>query len=67
MEMIERNQENVPNRSTGSPEFIIESLASNMWEFVYDPDNGLVFYRKYEDLFLKDRAKLDDAQKCGCC
>ncbi|XP_062556963.1 uncharacterized protein K02A2.6-like [Armigeres subalbatus] len=34
--------------------------------FVYDPDNGLVFdrwYRKYEDLFLKDGAKLDDAAK----
>ncbi|XP_058456624.1 uncharacterized protein K02A2.6-like [Malaya genurostris] len=53
-------------RSSRNPEFIIESLASNIHEFTYDPDNGLVFdrwYRKYEDLFLKDGAKLDDAAK----
>ncbi|XP_062542302.1 uncharacterized protein K02A2.6-like [Armigeres subalbatus] len=68
MEMIERfgNQENVSNRLAGSPEFIIESLASNIREFVCDPENGLVFgrwYRKYEDLFLKDGANLDEAAK----
>lgn len=30
-------------------------------KFVYDPDNGIVFdqwYRKYENVFLKDWAKL---------
>ncbi|XP_062540847.1 uncharacterized protein K02A2.6-like [Armigeres subalbatus] len=70
MEMMERfgNQENVSNRPylIYYTEFIIESLASNIREFVYDPDIGLVFdrwYRKYEDLFLKDVAKLDDAAK----
>ncbi|XP_062538919.1 uncharacterized protein K02A2.6-like [Armigeres subalbatus] len=68
MEMMERfgYQENISNRSVGSPEFIIESPTSNIREFVYDPDNGLVFdrwYRKYEDLFLNNGAKLDDAAK----
>ncbi|XP_062713307.1 uncharacterized protein K02A2.6-like [Aedes albopictus] len=68
MQMMERFgiQENGSHRPTDSPEFIIESLASNIREFVYDPENGLVFdrwYRKYEDLFLKDGAKLDDAAK----
>lgn len=67
MEMLERfNLQDGSSRSSNSPEFIIETLASNIQEFVYDPDNGLVFdrwYRKYEDLFLKDGAKLDDAAK----
>ncbi|XP_053699347.1 uncharacterized protein K02A2.6-like [Sabethes cyaneus] len=68
MQIMERFgiQENASTRSSSSPEFIIESLASNIREFVYDPENGLVFdrwYRKYEDLFLKDGAKLDDAAK----
>ncbi|XP_062534290.1 uncharacterized protein K02A2.6-like [Armigeres subalbatus] len=67
MEMMERfgNQENVSigrraARSSSS------SSGVRVREFVYDPDNGLVFdrwYRKYEDLFLKDGAKLDDAAK----
>ncbi|XP_062707936.1 uncharacterized protein K02A2.6-like [Aedes albopictus] len=68
MQMMERFgiEENGSHRPTHNPEFIIESLASNIREIVYDPDNGLVFdrwYRKYEDLFLKDGAKLDDAAK----
>ncbi|XP_062703691.1 uncharacterized protein K02A2.6-like [Aedes albopictus] len=53
-------------RSSSNPESIIESLASNIHEFSYDPDNGQVYYRwyrKYEDLFLKDGAKLNDAAK----
>lgn len=67
MELLDRFnlQDNGSSRSS-SPEFIIETLASNIREFEYDPDNGLVFdrwYRKYEDLFLKDGAKLDDAAK----
>ncbi|XP_039452110.1 uncharacterized protein LOC120431021 [Culex pipiens pallens] len=67
MEMLERfNLQDGSSRTSNGPEFIIETLASNIREFVYDPDNGLVFdrwYRKYEDLFLKDGAKLDDAAK----
>ncbi|XP_055585255.1 uncharacterized protein LOC129738094 [Uranotaenia lowii] len=52
--------------SKRGPEFIIESLASNIKEFCYDPDNGLVFdrwFQKYEDLFLRDGENLDDEAK----
>lgn len=70
MQLLERFnlQEDGPgtSRSSTSPEFIIETLASNIREFHYDSENDLVFdqwYRKYEDLFLKDGSKLDDATK----
>ncbi|XP_062716781.1 uncharacterized protein K02A2.6-like [Aedes albopictus] len=69
MVLLERfgiQEDSGSGRSSSNPEFIIESLASNIHEFSYDPDNGQVFdrwYRKYEDLFLKDSAKLDDAAK----
>lgn len=70
MQLLERFnlQEDGPgtSRSSTSPEFIIETLASNIREFHYDSENDLVFdqwYRKYEDLFLKYGAKLDDAAK----
>ncbi|XP_055590038.1 uncharacterized protein K02A2.6-like [Uranotaenia lowii] len=68
MQIMERIgiQEGSSSPKSSSPEFIIESLASNIREFIYDPENGLVlnrWYRKYEDLFLRDGAKLDDAVK----
>ncbi|XP_055588877.1 uncharacterized protein K02A2.6-like [Uranotaenia lowii] len=68
MQILERIgiQESSSSPKSSSPEFIIESLASNIREFIYDPENGLVFdrwYRKYEDLFLRDGAVLDDAAK----
>lgn len=47
-------------------EQIIESLSSNVTEFSYDPDGGSTFeiwYRRYEDLFLLDGSKLDDAAR----
>ncbi|XP_037959893.1 uncharacterized protein K02A2.6-like [Teleopsis dalmanni] len=55
--------------STSKPtesEFIIEALASNITEFCHDPENNIIFdtwYMRYEDLFLIDAAKLDDAAK----
>ncbi|XP_055584914.1 uncharacterized protein LOC129737775 [Uranotaenia lowii] len=55
-----------PNQPTNNPELVIESLSSNIREFCYDPENGLTFdrwYQKYEDFFLQDGAKLDDAAK----
>lgn len=67
MAMMERfNNLEAPARTASGPEFIIESLASNIREFCYDPENGLVFdrwYQKYEDLFLKDGVNLDDSAK----
>ncbi|XP_037959190.1 uncharacterized protein K02A2.6-like [Teleopsis dalmanni] len=48
------------------PEFIIEALASNITEFCHDTENNITFdtwYMRYEDLFLIDAAKLDDAAK----
>lgn len=67
MAMMERfNNPEAPAWPASSPEFIIESLASNIREFCYDPENGAVFdrwFQKYEDLFLKNGAKQDDAAK----
>ncbi|XP_055526910.1 uncharacterized protein K02A2.6-like [Wyeomyia smithii] len=67
MAMMERfNNQEAPARPSSSPEFIIESLASNIGEFCYDPENGNVFdrwFQKYKDLFIKDGSKLDDAAK----
>ncbi|XP_055613639.1 uncharacterized protein K02A2.6-like [Uranotaenia lowii] len=44
----------------------LESLASNITEFNYDPDQGCTFdawFCRYSELFDKDAAKLDDAAK----
>ncbi|XP_062557460.1 uncharacterized protein K02A2.6-like [Armigeres subalbatus] len=66
MDRLNTQEAQVRAKQISSPEFIIESLASNIREFCYDPDNGMVFdrwYQKYEDLFLKDGENLDDAAK----
>lgn len=47
-------------------ESVLDSLSSNMAEFVYDKDNGHTFdawFSRYIDLFDKDAGKLDDAAK----
>ncbi|XP_055585498.1 uncharacterized protein K02A2.6-like [Uranotaenia lowii] len=49
-----------------NPEQILESLSSNISEFVYDQENGLTFQRwfsRYQDLFENDARQLDDAAK----
>ncbi|XP_055633543.1 uncharacterized protein K02A2.6-like [Toxorhynchites rutilus septentrionalis] len=49
-----------------APEKILESLATNLKEFHFDPEIGLTFDRwfsKYEDLFRQDGRSLDDAAK----
>ncbi|XP_055604570.1 uncharacterized protein LOC129752816 [Uranotaenia lowii] len=54
------------HQPANNPELVIESLSSNIREFCYDPDSGLTFdrwYQKYEDFFLLDGSKLDDAAK----
>ncbi|XP_055598667.1 uncharacterized protein K02A2.6-like [Uranotaenia lowii] len=64
--MEQFNNQEAPVRPASGPEFIIESLASNIKEFCYDPENGLVFdrwFQKYEDMFLKDGENLDDEAK----
>lgn len=64
LEQITGNQEATTQRS--APEKILESLASNIKEFHFDPENGLTFDRwfsKYEDLFRQDGRSLDDAAK----
>ncbi|XP_055605783.1 uncharacterized protein K02A2.6-like [Uranotaenia lowii] len=51
--------------SRGS-EFVLDSLASNITEFAYDPDNGCSFeawFVRYADLFEKDAAQLPDDAK----
>ncbi|XP_062704594.1 uncharacterized protein K02A2.6-like [Aedes albopictus] len=47
-------------------ETILDSLSSNITEFVYDPEHGSTFdswFARYADLFDKDAEKLDDAAK----
>ncbi|XP_055523196.1 uncharacterized protein K02A2.6-like [Wyeomyia smithii] len=49
-----------------NPEQILDSLASNIKEFRYDADNIVTFgawYSRYDDLFAKDAARLEDEAK----
>ncbi|XP_055614966.1 uncharacterized protein K02A2.6-like [Toxorhynchites rutilus septentrionalis] len=49
-----------------NPEQILDSLASNIIEFRYDPDQHITFagwYVRYQDLFAKDAVRLDDEAK----
>ncbi|XP_065075307.1 uncharacterized protein K02A2.6-like [Ochlerotatus camptorhynchus] len=53
-------------RNLSPDERVLDSLSSNMAEFVYDKDNGHTFdawFSRYVDLFDKDARKLDDAAK----
>lgn len=48
------------------PEAILDSLAGNIKEFRYDVEGGGTFaawFARYEDLFARDAARLDDAAK----
>ncbi|XP_054731489.1 uncharacterized protein K02A2.6-like [Anastrepha obliqua] len=50
------------------PERTMDTLASSITEFVYDPELNLTFetwYARYEDLFLVDANKLDEAAKAS--
>ena len=47
-------------------EQIMESLSHSITEFIYDPEDGVTFeawYKRYEDLFKVDAAKLDDTAR----
>ncbi|XP_053698979.1 uncharacterized protein K02A2.6-like [Sabethes cyaneus] len=47
-------------------ELVLDSLASNITEFVYDLEQGCSFdtwFSRYADLFEKDAAKLNDSAK----
>lgn len=49
-----------------NPEAILDSLAGNIKEFQFDPENHCTFaawYVRYEDLFAKDARRLDDDAK----
>ncbi|XP_062714152.1 uncharacterized protein K02A2.6-like [Aedes albopictus] len=49
-----------------SQEKVLESLSTNINEFVYDPENGITFekwFARYSDLFDNDARNLDDAAK----
>ncbi|XP_065095462.1 uncharacterized protein K02A2.6-like [Ochlerotatus camptorhynchus] len=53
-------------RNLSPDERVLDSLSSNMAEFVYDKDNGHTFdawFSRYVDLFDKDAWNLDDAAK----
>ncbi|XP_039448651.2 uncharacterized protein K02A2.6-like [Culex pipiens pallens] len=60
-ETLERLQNQ--GHPAGGAERIVESLASGIQEFQYDPDAGVFFdgwYGRYEDVFTKDGKDLDD-------
>ncbi|XP_062708139.1 uncharacterized protein K02A2.6-like [Aedes albopictus] len=49
-----------------NPEQILDSLACNIREFRYEPDQNVTFggwFVRYEDLFAKDAVRLDDEAK----
>lgn len=49
-----------------NPEQILDSLASNIKEFRYEAESNATFaawYSRYDDLFEKDAARLDDEAK----
>ncbi|XP_053699240.1 uncharacterized protein K02A2.6-like [Sabethes cyaneus] len=49
-----------------NPEIILDSLANNIKEFHYCPEENITFtawYARYDDLFEKDAARLDDEAK----
>lgn len=55
-----------PTPAPDNPERILESLATNIGEFVFDPENGVTlnkWFRRYEDMFEKDAVKLTDDAK----
>ncbi|XP_055623649.1 uncharacterized protein K02A2.6-like [Toxorhynchites rutilus septentrionalis] len=61
-QMQQQFQAQVPT----NPEQILDSLASNIIEFRYDPDQHITFagwYVRYQDLFAKDAVRLDDEAK----
>ncbi|CAH1105699.1 unnamed protein product [Psylliodes chrysocephalus] len=69
LEQLTKKIDNVvsgASSTTDNTELIIESLARNLMEFVPDLDNNVTFdswFRRNEDLFLIDGAKLDDAAR----
>ncbi|XP_055523059.1 uncharacterized protein K02A2.6-like [Wyeomyia smithii] len=49
-----------------NPEIILDSLANNIKEFRYSPEDNITFaawYARYNDLFEKDAARLDEEAK----
>nr|XP_049467005.1 uncharacterized protein K02A2.6-like [Anopheles coluzzii] len=53
-------------REPNGPEFLVESLAKQVTEFRYDPEENVTFaawYRRFDGLFEKDAAKLPNDTK----
>ncbi|XP_055522987.1 uncharacterized protein LOC129717168 [Wyeomyia smithii] len=49
-----------------NPGVILDSLANNIKEFRYDPENNVTFaarYKRYDDLFEKDANRLNEGAK----
>ncbi|XP_055522702.1 uncharacterized protein K02A2.6-like [Wyeomyia smithii] len=49
-----------------NPKVILDSLANNIKEFRYDPENNVTFaawYKRYDDLFEKDANRFDEGAK----
>ncbi|XP_039450654.1 uncharacterized protein K02A2.6-like [Culex pipiens pallens] len=65
--LMEELTEQVKNlQAAPRNELVLDSLATNITEFVYDADKGCTFdtwYGRYADLFDADASSLDDAAK----
>uniref|UniRef100_A0A8D8CLC5 Uncharacterized protein K02A2.6 n=3 Tax=Culex pipiens TaxID=7175 RepID=A0A8D8CLC5_CULPI len=62
METVAANNGQIPFH----PERILDSLANNIKEFRYDPESSVTFavwFSRYDDLFEKDAARLDEKAK----
>ncbi|XP_053698732.1 uncharacterized protein K02A2.6-like [Sabethes cyaneus] len=66
---MQQNREAIQNirlQVPESPETILDSVAANIKEFRYDIEEGVTFaawFSRYDELFAKDAARLDDATK----
>lgn len=65
-ERFQRALSSINPEAPANPELILDSLASNIYEFRYDADSHITFgawYSRYDDLFARDAQRLDDGAK----
>ncbi|XP_055604914.1 uncharacterized protein K02A2.6-like [Uranotaenia lowii] len=65
-QLLQKHQEVTPPAHLSNLELVIESLANSIAEFRYEPEHNITFtawFTRYEDLFARDAARLDDSAK----
>lgn len=64
--LLAKFNEEKENRPDNNAQRLMDSVEKKINEFVYDPQNGVIFnkwYARFEDTFSIDGVKLDDAAK----